>query len=465
MNPTDAQNERGSILKPLLLVLALLAVSVSLTYAMVVTKASVTAKKEKENHTITLDKNPVCVGNTVTITVAHVEAGDKDLKVYVHLGSGAPSTKDPEVSGTRNKKNEWVGTYTASPAGTYTVIVHDDNEFETKNAAKSTAVQLTGIKVSKHPNKSGWHDIITVNGIKNYVALKSPDKKAVVTYEVLFAPATTAATNYAKAHVDWSTGDKGLTTTLKADKEAGPTPVTASLCNSSQIMTNWIMWARIEYNFNKKIDDLDALRFDDRGHSRYPLPASEAEYAGQYHGPDANGFAYVVRNKLEIKGIIEPNGIGNVLDADTSFTGFTFNRQIIEHSRDWPLSSSIADKSYYGKTRPDLAFTEGENLQTKPIRFDRIFATDIPGCNGVDDHGRPAPGYEAMAADFSNRIYINATTENIPASDSFCWHSFIKAHFIGTPPNNSEFVVPTGFGDGNPNLPKHWNDSDDVWKK
>jgi len=120
VNPLDSKNERGSILKPLLLVLALLAMSVSLTYAMVVTKASgtpATPKKEKENHYITLDNNPVAYGDPVVISVRNVEAGDKDFKVYVHFGATPPDEKDKPgsndevVSGTLDtKKHIWKGT-------------------------------------------------------------------------------------------------------------------------------------------------------------------------------------------------------------------------------------------------------------------------------------------------------------------------------------------------------------------
>ena len=41
VNPSDSKSERGSILKPVLLTIAILAAAMSLTYAMVVTKALV----------------------------------------------------------------------------------------------------------------------------------------------------------------------------------------------------------------------------------------------------------------------------------------------------------------------------------------------------------------------------------------------------------------------------------------
>ena len=465
---TKADGKNGFTIKPIILAAAVLAGSMSLLYAMVVTKTTTTvpiasvkpdahpADKSKKTYKIDVSPNPVATGGTVTITVSK-SCDDKSISVYV--GTTAVSRK--------STSGDWSGDYTApDTGGEYTVTATDSCD-DTFDRVTLTVVQLTGIKVSKDPHESGWHKTIEVDGVDNYAALKSSDNDDVVTYEGDITPETGSAKKYAHDKIVWSSATKSsdLTATVKANEELGPTPVTATLGNATKTMTNWIFWGHIKYNTTEKVNDSDKIRFNERKYNPHPLPDSEAEYAGSYSGPDANAVTYVCRNKLEIIGTLKPSGIGDILNADPNFPGLTFNWQLIERSRDWDVSPIITDKPITRKTRPDLAFIEGVNLQTQPIILDHIFATDIPGVNGVDKNDHSMAGYGAQAADYSDRIYITANTGNIPVSDEYYWHSFIKAHFSGKPVNAADFVTPTGFGPENPELPKHWGDPDKVWSK
>ena len=89
VNPPDQKNELGSILKPALLALALLAVSGSLLHAMVVTKPvkfpPVTVQSKAVALTLAVSPNPCAVGATVTckINLARIYDTNNDESITV----------------------------------------------------------------------------------------------------------------------------------------------------------------------------------------------------------------------------------------------------------------------------------------------------------------------------------------------------------------------------------------------
>jgi hypothetical protein len=396
VNPNDPNNERGSILKPLLLAVALLTVTVSLTYAMVVTQSSTNATTapssptpqnghDASDHKITLTRNPCATGDNIGILIAR-SANDKNLKVYVgnvQVTRGTPANR------------AWFGIFTApNTGGNFLVRVIDGGKVAA--TATLTVVQLTGIYIFKDPVKSEWHQIIKKSGKDNYVALKSPLKGDEVVYKATIKPNTPATRKFTHDNIVWDNAAKStdLKGRVKADEVAGPAAVKATLGNASQIKTNWIFWADLTVRVTGLLNSKNHSAILDNGN--WPTPNSASYlYVGLGGGANLGAidclsnsdltYAYAI-GKMEAVAVLQPSDIVKIIPSG------------------WTIIRKMEGYTWNNALPVDTAPPPGKWDRINPItrHFDsvhgQVFGLDVPGC--------PVIG-SGTSVDHTAEVYLN----------------------------------------------------------
>ncbi len=201
VNPPETQKERGSILKHLLLALALLAVSGSLLYAMIVTKPSALVAQPNvagASDTLTADPNPCATGDPVTVKLTG-SADDTNVTI---------SANTIDIGAANTSGNDWAGSFTAGDFGGDIALVAKNNG---KVVATNSllVVKLTGITIDTTPGLV--------------------DKFRATVY-----PNTQPATNFAGGDMTWD-GDvvagnnNGMAAAIPNSQPVGPITAIATL--------------------------------------------------------------------------------------------------------------------------------------------------------------------------------------------------------------------------------------------
>ena len=218
VNPPEPQKERGSILKHLLLALALLALSGSLLYAMVVTKPSapiatkpgkfptLTVKPKTVALTLAVSPNPCAVGDTVTCTI--------NLAGIYDTNNDESITNDSVNLGGSLVGNDFVATYQATDSGVHTVTAYANGG--QIGSANLEVVAVTDITVDPTP------------GVVNK-------------FQAVIDPNDALATAFGNGHITWSGAtanpNGAMDAKVPVGQAIGPITVTAYLGTSSATET------------------------------------------------------------------------------------------------------------------------------------------------------------------------------------------------------------------------------------
>jgi len=381
--------------------------------------------------TLDVSPNPVCVGDTVTVSLSGV---CEESEAYATVNGNA-------VSLTNNGYGNWSGTYSNTPsdAGTVSCSAYDDCD-DAFNTVSLTVVELNDITFVSQPSGCGWKHLYG-DAYRNYAFLKSPTPGDVVTFGLDLTPHNAIAATL----VSWSgasPSSDNLTATVPGTALLYSNTVTASACNCTTMpYTVWIFWGRISYNFSGDLDGDDALDFaSPLGLTSIPGGSKVAGYAGG-NATGSGGSVVVALNKVEIIGIIDPSGIGALVGNI-----FTFNYQTKSSAPRWlTFAPPVSSTSPYST---DSGGNDGGLPQQTTPKDDKIFALDSAGERDADT----VRFYEGVAVNFKNNIYIGT----VIASDETQWYSHIQTKFwvgvvtdITHHANAGSPTIPTTWGDPN----------------
>ena len=434
---TKADGKNGFTIKPIILAAAVLAGSMSLLYAMVVTKTTTTvpiasvkpdahpADKSKKTYKIDVSPNPVATGGTVTITVSK-SCDDKSISVYV--GTTAVSRK--------STSGDWSGDYTApETGGEYTVTATDSCD-DTFDPVTLTVVQLTGLTVvSRNPK-----DVKKIDGA-DWACVKADD--------YVYVKATLSTTDKEAAKlIHWSVGDQDSSDSLqvKVSRSASTKiPVTATVGSSSSSLNVWVIWAMLNFDMDPN-DTLStvtsgALNFFAKPHLQRPLDNDNLgvgyfSWNGVFFNTAISASPSVSATeavgKMCVTATITPTGINRLTGINS--LGWRIyqerdskafkNGKGVSH-RDFPketttgwISDSDADQS-------------GINMTTELDSNDKLYHSDSPS----EDTARF--GASNRAAEYSNFRDVVIWNGQLCSSKDNLWH----CNFTWIPTSNRSRLI------------------------